>query len=289
MRLRCTAQLSSVAAMLVLGSSLFAQDTTKTKPKSSTRIPISKEAPGEVVTPRVDTVTLYKTDTLRLNSTTTRVDTVTVTNTLTRVDTVSVTPPVPPLRLPGGFYFGLGGGVMAPNGAIYNPNNAGPSAQAQLGWEGAKTLLGLRIDANWSKPGEDAFYSGYQGDPDIINVSGDVKLNVPFLHHLLGLSPRFKLYGIGGISSISFKNLPMRLDVGTACPADRQCASPYPGVNVLVGDTDWQHDWGWNAGGGASVGFRRLEIFAETRVIAWNKEFSPQSRQMPFVLGVNLY
>jgi hypothetical protein len=288
MRLRCTAQtLSSVAAMLVLGSSLFAQDTTKTKPKSTQRIPISKEAPGEVVTPKVDTVTLYKTDTLRLNTTTTKTDTVTVTNTVTRTDTVTVTPPVPPVRLPGGFYFGIGGGVMAPNGSIYNPNNSGPSAQAQLGWEGAKTLLGLRVDANWAKPGEDALYSGYQGDPDIVNVNGDVKLNIPIFHHLLGLSPRFKLYGLGGASFISYKNLPIRTE-SSACPAGNQCISPAY-INVIVGDRPWEHHWGWNAGGGASIGFRRLEVFAETRVIAWTTDVSPQARQMPFVLGVNLF
>jgi Rieske Fe-S protein len=74
------------ATMLVVGAAAFlavgaaaasGQDTTKTRTRrtttttkkaapaaSETRIPVTKEAPGEVVPPRVDTVTVYRTDTL---------------------------------------------------------------------------------------------------------------------------------------------------------------------------------------------------------------------------------
>ena len=31
-----------------------------------------------------------------------------------------------------------------------------------------------------------------------------------------------------------------------------------PPINVRVGDTDWQNKLGWNAGGGASIGWRRI-------------------------------
>ena len=83
----------SAAALLSLGASLaVAQDTTKTR--SQRRIPISKEAPGEVV--RVDTVMIYRTDTL----TQLRVDTLRQTNTVYSVDTVTKYPP--PMRLRGG-------------------------------------------------------------------------------------------------------------------------------------------------------------------------------------------
>lgn len=274
--------LISAAALLTLGASIaFAQDTTKARPRSTRRIPISKEAPGELAG-KTDTVTVYKTDTLRVTNTMPgHVDTVRTTNTVTRVDTVTVAPMVQPMRLPGGLYFGIGGGVSAPNGSIYNPNNAGPAAQAQIGWDGAKSLLGLRLDANWTKPGEDALYSAYQADPDVVNFNGDVKLNLPFFHHIFGIGPRFKLYGIGGASYIMYKNLPIEINV--ACAA---CVGP---ANVQVGDTDWQKHWGWNAGGGASIGWKRTEIFAEARVIAWTTDISNQARQMPFILGINLY
>src|SRR5512133_2513466 len=79
--------LNRYAVLLFAGAAIFAldasaasaQDTTRARPRSTKRIPITKEAPGEVSTtpaapPRVDTVTVYKTDTLRL----TKTDTVSV-------------------------------------------------------------------------------------------------------------------------------------------------------------------------------------------------------------------
>src|SRR5438477_13021617 len=109
-------------ALLAFGSAVaFGQDTTQTRrPSSTKRIPISKEGTraGEVVSRgRVDTVTVYKTDTLRLEAAPVH-DTLRVTNTVTRVDTVTVTPPAPPIRLPNGFHFRLAAGAIAPNGAL---------------------------------------------------------------------------------------------------------------------------------------------------------------------------
>ncbi len=274
--------LLGAAAMIAMGATAaFAQDTTKTKPTSTKRIPISKEASGEVVPMKSDTVVMYKTDTLRLTERMpARVDTVTTTNTITRVDTVTLTPMIKPMSLPGGLYFGIGGGVSAPNGSIFNPNSAGPTAQLQIGWQGAKNLLGVRIDGNYATPGEDALYRGLQPDhPSIVNVNGDLKLNLPFFNHLLGMAPRFNIYGLGGVSSVNYKGLPIRItQPGGFGPA-----------NVAPGSSDWQSHLGWNAGGGASIGWKRTEIFGEVRVIAWSTDVSPQARQMPFVLGINLF
>ena len=110
--------LVGAAAMLAFGATIaFAQDTTKTVPRSQRRIPISKEGPGAA--PRVDTVTqtVYKTDTLRVQG---RTDTVTVrvagpATTMTVHDTVTLQPVARAMRLPGGLYFGIAGGVSAPN------------------------------------------------------------------------------------------------------------------------------------------------------------------------------
>lgn len=272
--------LLGAAAMIAMGSTAaIAQDTTRAKPSSAKRIPISKEAPGEVVPMKVDTVTVYRTDTLR---TPPRVDTIATTNTVTvtRVDTVTLAPVVRPMSLPGGLYFGVGGGVSAPNGSIFNPNSAGPTAQVQLGWQGAKTFLGLRVDGNYATPGEDALYRGLQPDhPSIVNANADLKVNMPFFNHLLGMAPRFNIYGLGGPSYVSYKGLPIRINQpGGFGPA-----------NVQPGSSDWQSHWGWNAGGGASIGWKRTEIFGEVRVIAWSTDISSQARQMPFVLGINLY
>jgi hypothetical protein len=188
---------------------------------------------------------------------------------------------MPVLRFPGGLYFGLGGGAADVGGALYNPNGMGYTAQAQLGWQGVNSPLGIRIDANYAQPGEDSQYSGIAGDPDILNFNGDLKLALPIFRHLFGASPRFGLYGIGGATYTMFKNLPLRLNPGE------------PGgtglLNIAPPNPNWQHQWGWNAGGGASLMFGRTEIFVESRVLAFTPSNAPQARQFPIVLGFNIY
>jgi hypothetical protein len=260
----------SAAALLSLGASLaVAQDTTKTR--SQRRIPISKEAPGEVV--RVDTVMIYRTDTL----TQLRVDTLRQTNTVYSVDTVTKYPP--PMRLRGGLYFGLAGGVSAPAGALFTPNSAGPSFQAQLGWQGAYQLLGLRFDVNYAQPGEDSRFSGFQADPDIVNYNLDAKLQLPWFTHVMGGFGRFALYGIGGFTVTQYKNLPIRIEN----PADENVALFAPGTG------DWHSHAGWNAGGGASLSWKRAELFLESRVIGFTPSGSPMARQIPTMFGINVY
>ena len=130
--------LNRKSLLLFAGAALFAldvtaaaaQDTTTTRrAKSQRRIPVSKEAGGEVATPvvRVDTVTVYKTDTLRMQG---RVDTVTTTNTVTRVDTVVQNVPMV-VRQIGGLYFGLAGGTNLPEGGLRSVNNVG----ARIFWQ----------------------------------------------------------------------------------------------------------------------------------------------------------
>ena len=281
--MRYTKSLVGATALLAIGASLaFAQDTTRAKkPTSTRRIPISKEAPGEV-TRRVDTVTVYRTDTLRVNVAGPTVHD-TVTNTITRVDTVQLAPKPVPVRLPNGFYVGLSAGVSAPNGAIFTPNSAGPSAQLQLGWQGAKQVLGLRGDVNWAKPGEDSRFAAFQADPDILNFSADAKLQLPFLTHTFGRTHRFSLYGIGGYTHTMFKNLPMRVDATSGCSLGSGEAC------FARGTGDWTHENGWNAGGGASLMWGRTELFIESRVLAFTPDNAPQSRQIPFMFGMNWY
>jgi hypothetical protein len=273
MSLRYTTKyLAGAAAMLAFGASMAA---AQTQPTSTKRIPISKEAPGEVVPARVDTVTIYKTDTLRLTG---RVDTLRLTGeTVYRVDTVMAQPMMRPARLPYGMYFGLGGGVSGPNGALYNPNSAGPSAQAQLGWQG--TWLGLRGDVNYAKPGEDSQWSSFQADPEILNWSADAKLNLPIFSHLFGSTHKFGIYGVGGYTHTMYKNLPIRAEG----------LNPDGSIIVVTGQNKWSHVNGWNAGGGMSLGWGRTELFLESRVLAFDTNVYPQARQVPFIFGINLY
>lgn len=299
MKLRYTPKyLLGATTMLVLGASIaLAQDTSKARPRSQQRIPISKDNPttttrttGGTRGGRVDTVTVvqYKTDTLRVTTQLPgRVDTVRTTNTVTVHDTVQLAPPPRIMRFPTGVYFGLAGGVTAPNGALFNPNSSGPTAQLNLGWQSLDMPIGVRLDANWAKPGEDAFYAGAQADPDIINISGDLKLNLPWFHHMFGLNPMFNLYAIGGGTYTSYKNLPYRMNSGVPCPTGSNCITTL--INVRAGEPEWNSKFGWNAGGGASIGWKRTEIFFETRVLGFTPENSPMARQNPFVLGVNFF
>src|SRR5436309_2399621 len=137
--------LNRYAVLLVAGAAIFAldasaasaQDSTRARPRSTKRIPITKEAPGEVAstrtpTVRVDTVTVYKTDTLRLQG---RVDTVNVTKTetVTRVDTV-LKPMLPErLRQIGGFYIGLAGGSSLPAANFNDSDHPGWRVEVPIG------------------------------------------------------------------------------------------------------------------------------------------------------------
>ena len=89
MRIRTTPKfVLAVAALAITAAAASAQDTSKAKARSTKRIAITKESKGEVVPARVDTVTITRTDTVRVIDTVRvngRIDT--VTRTMTRVDT----------------------------------------------------------------------------------------------------------------------------------------------------------------------------------------------------------
>jgi len=282
--LHASKYLLGATTIFVVGASVaLAQDSSRANPRSQQRIPISKDVTrtsGGAI--RVDTITVYKTDTLRMTEQLPgRVDTLRVTRTVTQHDTVQLQPPPRVIRLPAGYYLGIAGGVSSPNGALYNPNASGPSVQAQFGWQVPKLLLGARFDVNWTQPGEDALYSGFQSNPNVWNFNLNAKLALPWGRHLFGMTPLFTVYGIGGPSWVTYRNLPMRLDPGVP--------GGVPPINVRVGDTDWQSNWGWNAGGGLSIGWGHSEVFAETRVIGFSADNAPMSRQMPYMLGFNWY
>jgi hypothetical protein len=265
--------LVGAAAMLAIGASLvFAQDTSKARPRSQRRIPISKEAPGEVA--RVDTVTVYHTDTLRITSAPIyRVDTLRMTN--TRVDTVALPPRPVAFRMPSGVYFGLAAGQSNPAGAIFTPNSAGFTGQAQLGWQNATQVFGVRGDMNYAALGQD---SNFGTEGRLWNFSADAKLALP-IAHVFGNRHRFAVYGIGGYTYTRFWDLAMRVDAqpGQVDPV------------FITGVPDYQHQNGWNAGGGVSLLWGRNELFVESRVLAFTPSNAPMVRQIPIVLGLNWY
>jgi hypothetical protein len=267
------------AALLAVNAVSASAQARSTKP-----IPIRKDAAPA----RVDTVTIYRTDTLRMQG---RVDTVRIAA-RPRVDTVRVNvrsvdtvrlqpPPPPPIVLGSGFYIGAGGGVYAPAGALFNPNSAGPSGQLQLGWQGLDRPIGIRVDANYAKPGEDALYSGLQADPEVLNFSADITLGIPSITQAFGLSARFTPYILGGGTYTKYKNLPIRLNPGLP--------GGVPPANVTAGNPAWQSNGGFNVGlgGGWTVG--RAQIFVESRLMAFHPSNTPQARQFPSIVGINWF
>jgi hypothetical protein len=255
------------AIVLALGAS---HAEAQSKPKSQKRIPITKEAAGEVA--RVDTVTL--TDTLRLTNTIYHTDT--VVRTMVRVDSVLVQPPAVPIRLPAGLYFGVAGGSAAPEGSIFIPNSVGYMGQTQLGWQNVKQWFGARLSGTYTGLGEDTQFSRGR-NAQLWTFSTDAKLNLP-LGHVFGFTPRLAAYGIGGWTYTWFRNLPHRL------------SSPDNGPAIFaLGDSSWTGRNGWDAGGGLSLAFGKSEIFVESRVLGFTMNSSPQARQIPIVFGFNWY
>jgi hypothetical protein len=267
------------AALVLAGSGVASAQAASDK-----RIPVTKERGGEVaLSPRVDTVMVYRTDTVTVTRMG-RIDTVMKTVTTVRYDTVRIETPAPPpppvmVRFPSGMYFGLAAGLSGPAGSLFQANNFGGDAQVQLGWQKQHVPLGFRLDGNAVRFNQDAGYAGFGVHGRIVNVNGDLKLALPT--HLLGISPRFGLYGIGGGTFSAFTHLPMDLEAGV------------PGgvgpTNTAAPSSSWQHEWGWNGGGGASLMWGHSEVFVEARVIQFKASNAQAARQVPIVLGMNWY
>jgi len=284
--------LNRYAVLLVAGAAIFtldasvasAQDSTRARPRSTKRIPITKEAPGEVASTRaparVDTVTVYKTDTLRLQG---RVDTVNVTKTetVTRVDTV-LKPMIPErLRQIGGFYIGLAGGSSLPAANFNDSDHPGWRVEVPVGIDPVGSPLGLRVNFGYSRYEPHTYVKSFLNDnAQIMSVDGDVKWNLvttsPYNH-------RVQVYGLGGVSYNRFKNIlennAGQLSIGDVLATNGRFSTV---------DTDWHNGWGWNAGGGLSMGWGATNLFVESRYSRFSGENSKISH-VPLVIGLSWY
>jgi len=270
------------ALLLVAGAAIFALDASVAsaqatkKPTSSKRIPITKEAPGEVA-PRVDTVTVYKTDTLRTMG---RVDTVTKTQTVTqvRVDTVINNVPMVAHHI-GGMYLGLGAGPNVPYGSIRAVNETGPVGQIAVGYQRLNSPLGIRLDGSWTQYSHNTLYAVLGDRPQLMNANLDVRLDLPLFENFLGGSVRFKPYLLGGGSVVRYENLRIKLN------ADAGVTGGYGPQHVViagntsnsttaagVADNSWHTDPGFNFGGGLGFHAGKKEAFVEARAIHFNRD-----------------
>jgi len=284
--------LNRYAGLLVAGAAIFAldasaasaQDTTRTRPRSTKRIPITKEAPGEVATPaapaRVDTVTVFKTDTLRL----TRTDTVSVTRTetITKVDTVEKQIFPEMMRQIGGFYVGVAAGSSLPAANFNDASHPGWRVEVPFGIDPIGSPLGLRFNLGYSKYQPHTYAKQWLDNSTIMNADADLKVRLvkanPF-------SRRVQIYGIGGASYNRFKNVLEnnrgQLSIGDVLATNGN-------FNAATVDTDWHNGWGWNAGGGMELGWGITNLFIESRYSRFKGENSHISH-VPLVIGLSWY
>ena len=218
--------LAAGAALIALDASAsLAQDTTRARPHSTKRISVKKES-GEVAPmPRVDTVTIFRTDTMSI----TRIDTVTQTNTVVRTDTLvqTITRPIP---ASGNWYGGLAAGVAVPAGGLQNLNETGGTGQLQFGYQPVHSILGGRIDASYSRfrrpfgfADENfavatpllGFTNVFTRQPDIWNFNLNLKVQVPGVEGWFGHAVTFQPYLIGGGGFATYDHLPVEFSDGS--------------------------------------------------------------------------
>ena len=271
------------ATLLVLGAALslnaasaFAQVT------SQRRIPVTKEAPGEVaaVPARVDTVTVYRTDTLRIPGPT-RVDTVrTPPTTVTVHDTVRVEIPAA-IRKIGGLYFGIAGGGAFPAASFNDPNKPGWRIDVPFGIDPIGSPLGLRFDLGYAQNPTHTWVSNLVDAASIMNADADLKLRIG---QSTMFDQGFQFYALGGATYNRYKDV-VRINKKT---------NQYRlGDNISTGrlpsaNHEWESSFGWIAGGGAQVAWGAANIFGEVRYSRVGGDGWPVAH-VPVIFGVTFY
>lgn len=252
-------RLSFTSALGLVAALAFAADAGAQQ--SDRRIPVRK---GETPMPaRTDTVVVR--DTVRLT------DTVTVVRRDTVVQRVEVAPPPSPF---GRFYFGLQGGAAIPVSAMNIPHSPGFTAGALVGWDSWRAPLGLRLDAGYTRIGEEEAWAGAGagedpesiGDPELWHANLDAKLRVPFAP-----TAPVQLYALGGVTWNRFRGF-------TFVDEDNN-------NQIVLQTDDWHDKIGGNLGAGLAFGFGGARLFLEGRFQTMNIANTTQNH-IPVVLGI---
>ncbi len=243
----------AIAAVALLGVAATAGAQTPTRP-----IPVTKDrTPVE----RRDTVTVYRTDTVTVF----RTDTVTIRE---QVSTGVVATETPMVRLPGDWYFQLGGGATMPQQRLDDFFDTGFNVTGSLGWQPINSALGLRFDVAYDKlMGEEITAAGDDRFDDASVWSGlaNATLNLPFGDRANGSG--FYLIGGGGIHRFNDY-------------ADLNAT----GLGSGSGEST-STDWGVNGGAGLRFGWGRAALFAESRYFHVFTE-NERSQFVPIIAGI---
>jgi len=265
-----TCALALAAALTLSGSLAAQQDTTKLKKTraSDTRIPVTKEAPGEVVPARVDTVTVYRTDTVRTS--------------VTRVDTVTVTPPAPIeiAKIKGPMYWGVFGGTTWPNGNVDRVLTNGFHGGGVLGFESQDSPIGLRLDGTMSQLGKEQGLAVNQtgsGTNLLFELGGDLKVKA------LNVAG-WAFYGVGGVNYYRYKR------IATASSNSKgPCDFTLRGECFANANNDhWANSLGFNVGTGVDWHIGSQDMFLEARLLGMQAN-NARSYFIPISLGVRYF
>jgi len=250
-----TCALGLAAALTLVASDLAAQqqDTTKLRKPSSQRIPISKEAPGEVVTVRVDTVYVTRHDT--------------VTTTILRIDTVSVTAPVAYVapKIKGPFYWAIFGGATEPWGNIDRLYTNGFHGGGAIGLESQDSPFGFRLSGAMNQinreQGRLTSLVG-TGTPLLLNLSADLKAKALMFKG-------WSFYGVAGLSANRYKRIAtVAKDASTGGAVCGAQLDGKGGCYVPADDNSWNNKFGFNFGLGTDFHIGSQDMFLEARYSA---------------------
>lgn len=269
-----------IATLFLLGAALSLEAATASaQATSQRRIPVTKEAPGEVVPPRVDTVTVYRTDTLRIAGAS-RVDTVRTTTMMH--DTVRVEVPIPAaIRKIGGFYWGLAGGSGLPAASFNDPNKPGWRVDVPFGVDPIGSPLGLRFDLGYSNNPTHSWVSNVVDNAQIFNVDADLKWR---LGQATMFDQGFQFYVLGGGTWNSFKDV-IRINKKT----NQYRLGDVVTTGVLPRtDDNRESSFGYVVGGGAQIAWGAANFFGEVRYSRVGADSWPVAH-VPLVFGVTFY
>jgi len=282
--------LNRTALLLVAGAATFAldasaasaQDTSRARPRSTKVIPVVKTSPGEVITPvaRVDTVMVYRTDTLTMRG---RVDTVitTRTNTVYRVDTVTKNIPfvIPQV---GGLYLGIGAGSSLPAANFNDSDHPGWAVEVPFGIDPIGSPLGVRFNLGYSRYEPHSWVVNKLENAQMMNADADLKIR---FMSATPKSTRITLYGIGGGNYNRYKDILEQNHDGVLSVGDAIGGKAVLPTNP---DHDWHSGFGWNAGGGVEIGKGNANVYIESRFNRFSGVNSNISRA-PIIIGLTWY
>jgi hypothetical protein len=212
-------------------------------------------------------------------------------------DTLIQSVPMTPRHI-GGLYFGLGAGVGVPFGSIRTVNNEGELAQVQVGWQGLKQALGIRVDGMWNHFSRNPTFSNlgvvgtHVDQASVFTGNADARLNLPIFNMTLGSSVRMVPYLLGGGSMIHYSDLRMKIDTENGAVASDGSTVVFATDANTSTQTGSNTSWGFNFGGGIGFHAGKKEVFVESRGIAWKHGPSgmfDRAWNVPIVAGVNFY